>query len=130
MKYIVLFAALVSVSAGAAALCVNTIVDSVMESRLNEEICREESHPCPDMFFTSESVVEEYETDDAYVIVYDDADANMWECPITVDRETYELVIQAIKSKQELVGNLVLNDDYSFSGTEVYTYIPSTEFEL
>lgn len=82
------------------------------------------------MFFNSENVVEEYEYDDAYILLYDDADANMFNVEICVDLETYQSVQQAIKSGKPLVGSLVLNDDYSFDGTEVFTFMSEPEFEI
>lgn len=82
------------------------------------------------MFFTSASVVEEYEYDDAYCLVYDDPDANMFNVEICVDLETYQLVCESIKKGRELVGALVLNDDYSFDGVEVFTFMPEPEFEM
>lgn len=30
----------------------------------------------------------------------------------------------------QLVGSLVLNDDYSFDGVEVFTFMPEPEFEM
>lgn len=82
------------------------------------------------MFFSTEYVVEEYEYDDAYCLLYDDADANLFECEIIVDLETYQLVCQHIEDGCKLVGSLVLNDDYSYDGMEVYTFMPDPEFEM
>lgn len=90
----------------------------------------EDNRPSSGMFFTSASVVEEYEYDDAYCLLYDDADANMFNVEICVDLETYQLVCQAIKEGRELVGALVLNDDYSYDGVEVFTFMPEPEFEM
>lgn len=86
--------------------------------------------PVSGMFFTSASVVEEYEYDAAYCLLYDDADANMFNVEICVDLETYQMVCQAIKEGKELVGALVLNEDYSFDGLEVFTFMPEPEFEM
>ena len=82
------------------------------------------------MFFSTEYVVEEYEYDDAYCLLYDDADANLFECEIIVDLETYQLVRYHIENDKKLVGSLVLNDDYSFDGVEVFTFMPEPEFEM
>ena len=82
------------------------------------------------MFFSSAYVVEEYEYDDAYCLLYDDADANMFECEIIVDLETYQLVQYHIENDRKLVGCLVLNDDYSYDGLEVFTFMPDSEFEM
>lgn len=86
--------------------------------------------PFSGMFFSSEYVVEEYEYDDAFCLLYDDADANMFECEIIVDLETYQLVRYHIENDKKLVGSLVLNDDYSFDGVEVFTFMPEPEFEM
>ena len=39
----------------------------------------ENGRPFSGMFFSSEYVVEEYEYDDAFCLLYDDADANLFE---------------------------------------------------
>lgn len=90
----------------------------------------EDHHATAGMFFSSANVVEEYEYDDAYCLLYDDADANMFNVEICVDLETYQLVIESIKNGKELVGTLVLNDDYSTEEYEVFTYMAETEFEM
>ena len=77
-----------------------------------------------------EGYLEEYEYDDAFCLLYDDPDANMCNVEICVDLETYQAVQKAIKEKREMVGSLVLNDDYSFDGVEVYTFMPEPEFEM
>lgn len=89
-----------------------------------------ENHPVSGMAFSTEYVVEEYEYDDAYCLLYDDADANLFECEIIVDLETYQLVHYHIENNRKLVGSLVLNDDYSYDGMEVYTFISDPEFEM
>lgn len=104
--------------------------DSNVFKTPEEEQYLEDNKAWSGMFFTSESVVEEYEYDDAYCLLYDDADANMFNVEICVDLETYQAVQQAIKSGNELVGSLVLNDDYSFDGVEVFTFMPEPEFEM
>ena len=40
------------------------------------------------------------------------------------------MVHKAIEEKRELVGSLILNDDYSFNGIEVYSFMPDLEFEM
>lgn len=90
----------------------------------------ENGRPFSGMFFSAEYVVEEYEYDDAFCLLYDDADANLFEVEICVDLETYQMVQKAIEEKRELVGSLVLNDDYSFNGIEVYTFVLEPEFEM
>lgn len=89
-----------------------------------------ENHPVSGMFFSTEYVVETYEYDDAYCLLYDDADANLFECEIIVDLETYQLVCKHIKEGKKLVGSLVLNDDYSYNGLKVFTFMPDPEFEM
>lgn len=101
-----------------------------VKSAEDTEYYLEENEPWPGMFFTSESVVEEYEYDDAYCLLYDDADVNMFNVEIVVDLETYELVCDAHKNNRKLVGTLVLNDDYSFDGVQVFTYMEDPEFEI
>lgn len=101
-----------------------------MTETLAEEAYLEDNHASSGMFFSSANVVEEYEYDDAYCLLYDDADANMFNVEICVDLETYQLVCKAIKDNRELVGQLVLNDDYSFDGVEVFTFMPEPEFEM
>lgn len=87
-----------------------------------------ENTPCPGMYFSSANVTEEYEYDDAYCIRYTDPDANMVECEIVVDLETYQLIIESVKSGEEMVGQLVLNDDYSDDTLSVFTYISDPEW--
>lgn len=82
------------------------------------------------MFFSTENIVEEYEYDDAYILLYDDADANMFNVEIIVDLETYQRCIKSNKTGNHLVGTLVLNDDYSFDGVEVFTFMEEPEFEM
>lgn len=103
---------------------------ALMTETLAEEAYLEDNHASSGMFFSSANVVEEYEYDDAYCLLYDDADANMFNVEICVDLETYQLVCKAIKDNRELVGQLVLNDDYSFDGVEVFTFMPEPEFEM
>lgn len=82
------------------------------------------------MFFSTENIVEEYEYGDAYILLYDDADANMFNVEIIVDLETYQRCIESNKTGNHLVGTLVLNDDYSFDGVEVFTFMEEPEFEM
>lgn len=62
--------------------------------------------------------------------VYDDTDANMYDVEIFVDLETYQRVQNAVKTGNHLVGTLVLNDDYSYDGMEVFTYMSEPEYEM
>lgn len=96
----------------------------------NFENYLEDNKAFPGMFFSTENVVEEYEYDDAYCLLYDDADANMFEVEICVDQETFTMVQYATKSGEHIVGTLVLNDDFSYDGLEVFTYMSEPEFEM
>ena len=58
------------------------------------------------MFFSAEYVLEEYEYDGVYVVIYDDPDASIHNCPVTVNRATYERVMEAIETGEGLVGHL------------------------
>lgn len=82
------------------------------------------------MFFSTEYVVEEYEYDDGYCIVYDDPDAGMNNVEIFVDLETYEIVLRVVATGDKVVGCLVLNDDYTSDCMQVFTYMPDPEFEM
>ncbi len=128
MKSSTAFCALIAIVVGAQLIFAHT-----SQSAVNAEIDENylEYNPAtPGMFFTSDSVVEEYEYDDAYCLLYDDADANMFNVEICVDLETYQAVINAHETGVALVGTLVLNDDYSYDGVEVFTYMPEPEFEM
>lgn len=129
MKNSTIFCAILAIVFGAQLLYAHTSYTQVENAPIEEEYL-EDNHATCGMFFTSASVVEEYEYDDAYCLLYDDADANMFNVEIRVDLETYQLVRDAIADKRELVGALVLNDDYSFDGVEVFTFMPEPEFEM
>ena len=147
MKNHTLFCTLIAIAIGGKAI--SSGIDRITDEMANEmanglsveapEMSKSENYPEDDlennyaisgMFFTSASVVGEYEYDDAYCLLYDDADANMFNVEICVDLETYQMVQSAIKSGEHIVGTLVLNDDYSYGGMEVFTYMPEPEFEM
>lgn len=86
--------------------------------------------PFSGMFFSTEYVVEEYEYDEGYCILYDDPDARMDNVEIFVDLETYEIVQRATAEGYKVVGCLVLNDDYTTDYEKIFTYMPSPEFEM
>lgn len=90
-----------------------------------EETYLEENKPISGMFFSSEYVVEEYEYDGTYCLRYDDADANLFDVEIVVDSVTYQSVIESIISGREMVGSLVLNEDLSSDGNQVFTFVPN-----
>ena len=128
MKDATKFCVLLAIALVSHTLYANTISNDVSETPVNEEHL-EENRPLSGMFFTSAYVVEEYEYDDAYCLLYDDADMNLFNAEICVDLKTYQLVCQAIKENRELVGALVLNEDCSFGGVQVFTLVPDTECE-
>lgn len=131
MKSATAFCAALIIAIGAQLLYANTRSESIVCAPASEtEAYLEDNKAWSGMFFTSESVVEEYEYDDAYCLLYDDADANMFNVEICVDLETYQLVCQSIKEGRKLVGTLVLNDDYSYDGVEVFTFMSEPEFEM
>lgn len=130
MKPSTIFCAILGLVFSAQIISLHTSASSPMTETLAEEAYLEDNHASSGMFFSSANVVEEYEYDDAYCLLYDDADANMFNVEICVDLETYQMVRDAIKDNHELVGQLVLNDDYSFDGVEVFTFMPEPEFEM
>lgn len=131
MKSATAFCAALIIAIGAQLLYANTKSESIVPTPASEtEAYLEDNKAWSGMFFTSESVVEEYEYDDAYCLLYDDADANMFNVEICVDLETYQLVIDAIKNDRELVGKLVLNEDYTTEELQVFTYMTDPEFEM
>lgn len=129
MKNSTIFCAILAIALGAQLLYAHTSNPQVENAPIEEEYL-EDNHATSGMFFTSASVVEEYEYDDAYCLLYDDADANMFNVEICVDLETYQLVCEAIAEKRELVGALVLNEDHSIDGVEVFTFVSEPEFEM
>ena len=131
MKSATTFCAALIIVIGVQLLYANTKSKPIVPAPASEtEAYLEDNKAWPGMFFTSESVVEEYEYDDAYCLLYDDADANMFNVEICVDLETYQLICQSIKEGRKLAGTLVLNDDYSYDGVEVFTFMPEPEFEM
>ncbi len=83
----------------------------------------EDNRPISGMFFSTEYVTDEYEYDGEYCIRYDDADANMFDVEIVVDSATYQSVMAAIISGKEMVGNLVINNDFSSDEVEVFSFV-------
>ena len=90
------FCAILAIALGSHMLYAHTTSNDAPEAPITEEYL-EDNRPTSGMFFTSASVVEEYEYDDAYCLVYDDPDANMFNVEICVDLETYQLVCESIK---------------------------------
>ncbi len=129
MKSINVFCAIIVIVFGAQLLNASCTQKAQAINVEGEEYL-EENHAISGMFFSTDYVVEEYEYDDAYCLLYDDPDANMFNVEICVDLETYQLVIDCIKKNRELIGTLVLNEDYSRDGIEVFTYMPEPEFEM
>lgn len=128
MKPSTAFCALIALTIGAQIISAHSSLSapSVKEAQTEENISR----PYPGMFFSTDNVVEEYEYDDAYCIVYDDPDAGMENVEICVDLETYQFIHDTVRSGSGAVGTLVLNDDYSFDGMDVYTYLTDPEFYM
>lgn len=127
MKSLFALGALVAIAMGASFL-----LNRSFQPALNAEITKnylEEGRPTSGMYFSSDYVVSEYEYDDAYCLLYEDADANMFETEIFVDPETYQAVINACEDGSKLVGSLVLNENCFFDGMEVFTYVPSSEMK-
>lgn len=129
MKHATKFCAILAIAFGAHLLYAHNNEIPVADTP-EEECYLEDNHATSGMFFTSRSVVEEYEYDDAYCLLYDDADANMFNVEICVDLETFQMVKAANAENREIVGILVLNEDLSFDGLEVFTYMPDPEFEM
>lgn len=131
MKTATTFCAALIIAIGAQLLYANTKSEPIVPAPASEtEAYLEDNKAWFGMFFCSENVVEEYEYDDAYCLLYDDVDANMFDVEICVDLETYQLVCQAIKDGRELIGTLVLNEDCSYDGVDVFTFMPEPEFEM
>lgn len=83
----------------------------------------DENKPISGMNFSTEYVMAEYEYDNMYCLVYDDADANMFESVIFVDADTYQSVIEAIKSGTEMCGSLETNNSLTTDSVEVFTFV-------
>lgn len=132
MKILTKFCAALTIIAGSHLLYAHTssVNTTVTPETPETEEYLEDNKAWSGMFFSSANVVDEYEYDDAYVLLYDDADANMFNVEICVDLETYQAVQQAIKSGTELVGSLVLNTDYSCEGLDVFSFMPEPEYEM
>lgn len=128
MKTSTALCAILAIAASTQILFAST--NTQVETAPDEEYCLEDNEAIPSMFFTSEGVVEEYEYDNAYVVVYDDADANMFNVEICVDLETYQMCIEAHKTGHHFTGSLVLSDDYATEDVPVFTYIPEPEYEM
>lgn len=130
MKSSTAFCALIAIVVGAQIISARINATPVTPEASTSEEYLEDNKAWPGMFFSTENVVEEYEDDDAYCLLYDDADANMFNVEICVDLETYQMVQNATKSGEHLVGTLVLNDDYSYDNVKVFTYMTDPEFEM
>lgn len=129
MKASTIFCALLAIAVGAQLLYIHAqnSEDPSPYKPEAEEIYLEENLPVSGMFFSSKYVTDEYEYDCAYCLRYDDADANLFDAEIFVDRVTYESVIESIKSGKEMVGSLVLNDSLSCHWQQVFTFVSNSE---
>ena len=130
MKTSTLFCSIFSIIACTQLISANISSESESLDILENEVYLEENLPTDGMFFNSASVVESYEYDDAYCIVYDDADANMFNVEICVDLATYKKVVESVDAKQPFVGSLVLNEKLSRDGLDIFTFMPDPEFEM
>lgn len=123
MKMPTMFCALLAVVAGA------QIISARIKGRATHgkpeatEICLEGNGPVSGMFFSSGYVVGEYECGGMYCIRYHDADANLFDAEIPVDRATYESVIGSIESGEKMAGHLVLCEGSSSCETGVFTFV-------
>lgn len=127
MKSSTIFCALLAIAVGAQLISVYTNTHEILSKPETEEIYHDENKPISGMFFSSEYVTEEYEYDGSYCLRYDNADANLFDVEIFVDRATYESVIESIKSGEEMIGSLVLNDSLSCHWLQVFTFIQDSE---
>lgn len=130
MKSSTAFCALIAIVVGAQIISAHINATPVTPEAPASEEYLEENKAWAGMFFSTENVVEEYEYDDAFCLLYDDADANMFNVEICVDLETYQMVQNATKTGNHFVGTLMLNDDFSYDSIEVFTYMPEPEFEM
>lgn len=119
-------AAIFGVSLATAATTDNHISDTDCIDCM--ECCESEGRPVSGMFFSTEFVVEEYEYDDGYCLLYDNADANLFNVEIFVSRDTYEAVVESIQNGRELVGSLIL--DNTHNGIEVFSIMLEPEYEM
>lgn len=129
MKKTTILCALAAIAMGAQ-LVMSSNANTIPASDANDTIWLEKNRPISGMFFSTDNVVEQYEYDDAYCIVYDDPDANMFEVEICVDLDTYRMCLGCVKSGKHIVGELVRNEQLSDCDIEVYTYAPDPEFEM
>lgn len=129
-KYMLNYVAIVCMIAMGSASGVTLAACDNAKNQTVAEQCLEQNTPTDGMFFTSANVVEEYEYDDAYCLLYNDPDANLFDVEICVDLETYAMVGKAISKNRELIGSLVVNRDQSYDGLQVYTFVEEPEFEM
>lgn len=87
-----------------------------------------ESEPAHGMYFSTAYVVEEYEYDDAFCLVYNDPDANLCNVEICVDLQTYKLVLDTIAKGGEIAGTLLVNEDLTLDYVKVFSLVPDSEF--
>ena len=90
----------------------------------------EESHPISGMHFDVENVVETFEYDDAYGIIYHDPDANMFACEILVDLQTYKMIEAYFNHSKSCMGTLESVGTVSDSdNVEVFSFVPYPAWE-
>ncbi len=123
MKSSTIFCALLAIVVGAQIISANINATETTVKPEVEEIYLDENKPVSGMYFSTEYVTDEYEYDNAYCLRYDDPDANLFDAEIVVDRETYESVIESIKSGKGMTGSLILNDSLPCHWLQVFTFI-------
>lgn len=127
MKASTIFCALLAIVVGVQIISVHINATDTTVKHEVEETFLDENKPISGMYFSTEYVTDEYEYDNAYCLRYDDPDANLFDAEIVVDRETYESVIEAIKSGKEMTGSLVLNNDLSCHWQQVFTFVSENQ---
>lgn len=127
MKTSTIFCALLTIVVGAQLISAHMNGKEIYSKPEAEEIYLDENKPISGMYFSTEYVTDEYEYDNAYCLRYDDPDANLFDAEIVVDIETYESVIEAIKSGKEMTGSLVLNNDLSCHWQQVFTFVSENQ---
>lgn len=111
------------------ASCVPTTKETVAPQSLTTFVEPERTSPVEGMLFDSKCVVEEYEYDDAYCIVYDDPDCNVFNAEVCLDLESYIKVIDAIAADEQLVGEFAVNAELSTPDLTVWSIVENPEFE-
>lgn len=114
----IIFCVLLAVIAGAQFTSAQTAGQRVTETECTQNVN-------DGMFFNVLSVVDNVcygtDTDGAWYLVYDDADAGMFYEAIRVTKETYYKVVDAIENRHELCGRLYAIQEYETTEYELRT---------